>query len=491
MFLALEYIINAINISRRPVAALVIVMALGLSPLAAFAAASPPAYTLSNPSMNIPSNPPLLVSGPCSGTTGAWTCTNPCLTPDLTRPTYSNTEACTVFTLTAINNARAAIGEPALVLPSNWYTLTIARQLFVMLDMERVGDGYPPYVGINAALTTTAQTAAAANADPGKAPGFPLGNDAQGHPGMGGSWSKNLSVLYADYYWMYADGWGGTAATTANIACTSATAPGCWGHRDELLGFDPRYNPGVGLGCTTCEVGTGYAVVNGGSSYVDLVELPTGAAPATTFSWASELPFFPEGLPYTPPNPAVTTATLAPSTPPSNPAPVPTVTAARRLFNTGELDVTWSTGTRADRKALLLIYAGSTCALQIRAAVIVLTSVTHGVLKIAQTKYFFPERTYSATVSAVDSNGTPSTSGCFSLGRPDTRAGRSGRLLYRSGAALRNPLGRERVAGSVGAQLGRGVHPGRGRALSGRNLAGNGGRGRHAVLRQPGRTTLR
>ena len=108
-------------------------------------------------------------------------------------------------------------------------------------------------------------------------------------PGSGGgAWSSGYSVLVADYFWMYADGWGGSTSNTPNTACTSPGASGCWAHRDELLGADPSYNPGVGLGCTTCVMGTGYAVVNGASSFADLIELPKGAVDLT-FTWAGDV----------------------------------------------------------------------------------------------------------------------------------------------------------------------------------------------------------
>ena len=95
----------------------------------------------------------------------------------------------------------------------------------------------------------------------------------------------------ADYVWMYDDGWGG-AGNTSNIVCTSSGAAGCWAHREELLGYDPGYNPGVGLACTTCEMGTGFALVNGTSaSYVDLIEMPKSGQPAMSFTWAEEQQF--------------------------------------------------------------------------------------------------------------------------------------------------------------------------------------------------------
>jgi hypothetical protein len=385
-------------------------------------AASSPTYSLSNPSINIPAVPNILSGGWCTGGAGAWTCTNPCITTSLTWPTYSNTVACTSYALAAINNARGEIGEPTLVLPSNWYTLTIPEQLLVMADMERVSDGYPAYIGLNADLSTEAQTAATLNTDPGAAPGFSMGNDASNTPGMGGSWSEGTNVLFADYFWMYADGWGGSVTTTSNIACTSSSSLGCWGHRDELLGTDPGYNPGVGLGCTNCEMGAGYAVVNGGSSYVDLIELPAGPAPATTFSWSSEQAFFPGGLPYTPADPTVTTTTLVPSVgldiaPTSMPVGL-ALTMSKPLFNTGELDVAWTTGTQTDRESILEVYKGATCGSLLRAVTTTLNSVTQGVVGIAHKKYFSTKFIYSARVMVFGTNGAPYTDGCLDLGRP-------------------------------------------------------------------------
>jgi hypothetical protein len=176
-----------------------------------------------------------------------------------------------------------------MVLPSNWYSLSVPEQLFVIANLERTARGLPAYLGINAALSVNAQHAAQTNSDPSIAAGFIIGNDAQGEPGMGGAWAGGFSVLAADYVWMYDDGWGGSATATSNIACTSASAPGCWAHRDELLGSDAPFNPGVGLNCQNCEMGTGFAQVNGSSSFVDLIELPKGSPPAMTFTWALEL----------------------------------------------------------------------------------------------------------------------------------------------------------------------------------------------------------
>jgi hypothetical protein len=246
-----------------------------------------------NPTANIAPVPALLSSGSCTSSSGVVTCENPCVSTTGTWPVLSAPGACDNYVLTAINNARAYEGVGAMVLPSNWSSLSIQEQLFVLANLERTARGYPAYLGLNAALSAAAEHAAALASDPTAAPGFAVGTDSSGFSGIGGAWSQGYNTLVADYYWMYSDGWSGS--TTSNIDCTGPSAPGCWGHRDELLGSAPGYNPGVGLGCTTCEMGAGYAVVGGSSSYVDLIELPAGDSPAMTFTWASEVGYFADG----------------------------------------------------------------------------------------------------------------------------------------------------------------------------------------------------
>ena len=251
-----------------------------------------PAPSVSNPSANIDPSPNFLATGACSFANAVWSCANPCVVGTasaLSWPGYTGGVDCTNYILSAINNARAIEGVRPMVLPSNWFSLSVPEQLFVIADLERTARGLPPYVGINAALSADAQHSAATNSDPSIAAGFPMANDAQGSAGFGGAWSGGYAVLVADYIWMYDDAWGGSVAKTSNIACTSAGAAGCWAHRDELLGSDPGYNQGVGLGCTNCEMGTGFAMVNGRASYVDLIEIPTGSLPPMTFTWVNNV----------------------------------------------------------------------------------------------------------------------------------------------------------------------------------------------------------
>ena len=142
-----------------------------------------------------------------------------------------------------------------MVLPTNWYSFTPAKQLVVVADLERMARGLAPDVGLNATLDSAAIRAAAPNSDPHVAPGFALATDADGTPAMDGAWSSGFSVLAADYFWMSSDGWGATKASTANQACTSAASSACWAHRREPLGTVPGYDTGVGHAADGLHVG--------------------------------------------------------------------------------------------------------------------------------------------------------------------------------------------------------------------------------------------
>lgn len=240
----------------------------------------------SNPRANIVPSPNFMAPGRCADLDGSWSCANPCISGKLALPVFDESQACTSYVLLALDAARRAEQVGPMILPSNWRELDPQEQLFVLADLERTARGLPPYLGLNARLSADAQHAAQRDADPGEAPGFAVGVDLQGYYGIGGAWASGFSPLVADYFWMYADGWGGSASRTYNLGCTSPSADACWAHRDELLGFDPRFNPGVGLWCRNCEMGTGFAITDGFASFDDLIELPANNPPAMTFTWA-------------------------------------------------------------------------------------------------------------------------------------------------------------------------------------------------------------
>lgn len=237
-----------------------------------------------NPAANIAPKPNFDDSGQCTSDGNSVRCPNPCVSTTGRFPTFDDGHVCALYVLRAINAARRSEHLRAMVLPTNWQQLAVTEQLFVLADLERTARGLPPYLGLNRLLSSAAQRAAMLTQDPHLAPGFAVGVQSNGVVEANGTFAAAETVLEADYGWMYEDGWGGSASATSNFDCTSASAPSCWGHRDALLGsFD---HGGVGLTCRTCEMGTGFSIVRGESSFTDLLERPRATPPPMYFTWA-------------------------------------------------------------------------------------------------------------------------------------------------------------------------------------------------------------
>jgi hypothetical protein len=170
--------------------------------------------------------------------------------------------------LSAINRCRAFEGVGPLRLPDNWSSLTVPEQLLVVINLERIGRGLAPVIGLSATLDRFAQLGAEADADPG----FPSG------PFGGGSiWAENSDVLGADLGWMYDDGFA-----DGNIDCKRRGDQGCWGHRKIVLS-DASDTPLVG--------GGGYVHGRSYNSYT--FEMLYGyRTSGLVFRWAGELRHF-------------------------------------------------------------------------------------------------------------------------------------------------------------------------------------------------------
>jgi hypothetical protein len=190
--------------------------------------------------------------------------------------------------------------------------------LLVVLDLERVGRGLPPLAGIVASLDAVAQrgTQVAGDApgtfeDPTFPAGFSLGSGTlfayrchatgsgftcggAGNPGASIAAGGNINVLDADYGWMYDDGFGGS-----NFDCRSPNAPGCWGHRDNILGRYPTHTRFVSgtWGTSLSEVaprralpvmGAGALQPNGVGPHGNFTAIFTsvsGSVPAFIYTW--------------------------------------------------------------------------------------------------------------------------------------------------------------------------------------------------------------
>ncbi len=188
-----------------------------------------------------------------------------------------NSATCTRALLAEINYGLGTEGLAPIALPSDWASLSVAEQVFVIVDLERVDRGLEPFVGLSFVFSIDATVGAFAYADP------PLPG---GYPWVGSEWaggSGDVSALESDYGWMYDDGVGGP-----NIDCTTAGASGCWAHRDNILA--------VGS-CTTCVVGAGFGLVGGSPSMAALFVEPSGPAPPLTFTWAGNVaPYLGRGV---------------------------------------------------------------------------------------------------------------------------------------------------------------------------------------------------
>ena len=181
----------------------------------------------------------------------------------------------------ATDRAQHTEGLRSFALPRNFAHLSVPEQLLVLVDIERVSRGQSPVLGVSARANVFAQLGARRNADPF----LPA---TSGIAGLTGAWSSNyagaVNTLDANYEWMYTDGWDGKL--TFNYDCTGPRAPGCWGHRDNILENASR------MPCneSACSIVMGAGYVNlgtgdGYNSYTELFVQVSGAVPALYYTW--------------------------------------------------------------------------------------------------------------------------------------------------------------------------------------------------------------
>jgi hypothetical protein len=184
--------------------------------------------------------------------------------------------------LSAIDSARASEGvAPMGVDEAALDALPVPEQLFVVINQERIARGLAPVSSMTAQLNAAALAGAKADEDPS----FPAAlSGGSALSGGGAIWAGGItSTLEADYYWMYEDGWGGSAAATSNTPCTSATSTGCWGHRDVIL---TAFAPCAGGVAPTLVMGAASSATADGTSMAAVMVSTCGAAPAdVTLSW--------------------------------------------------------------------------------------------------------------------------------------------------------------------------------------------------------------
>ena len=206
----------------------------------------------------------------------------PDYTRDCTDGGLDDSAACTSAALAAINHAHGVEGVRPMVLPAGFTALTTSEQLFVVVDLERVDRGLPPFLGLTTDLDKNAQRGADdANdpPDPGQA------YDLDDSEWAGGS----SNALDAVYGWMYDDGFN-----SGNLDCAHRTAPGCWGHRKGILD-DFGSGANLVMGAAVAKNADTHNGDAGGTSMA--VTLAVAAAPVHKylFGWAQVVAALPPG----------------------------------------------------------------------------------------------------------------------------------------------------------------------------------------------------
>ncbi len=181
--------------------------------------------------------------------------------------------------LASIDNARALEGVgPMAISESEFVQLPAAEQLFIAINLERVGRGLPPIMYMTSQLDAFAAQGAALGRDPA-VPTTLTG----GAPAVAGDsiWAGEVSsALAADYYWMYLDGPG----TNSNVACMRGID--CWIHRDAIL----RGYPGCGAGPSVLSMGAAYSPTGfSGGSMAAVMESSCAEPSDVTLTWPQAL----------------------------------------------------------------------------------------------------------------------------------------------------------------------------------------------------------
>jgi hypothetical protein len=211
--------------------------------------------------------------------------------------------------LPVVNAARSAQEglSPLRLNISRYNRLTIAEQLFVMANLERVSRGEVPIYALTATLNAFAALGVRDGRDPEPGAGW-IGN------GFESIWSasppsRTQMVFFADLGWVYEDGPPPYHASFFNADCSRRGMSGCWGHRDAILEPAPATGP-AGL---VLIAGAAGAVGNwhGQSSMAMFFTWSIGTPRSgVTYTWAQAVKFL--GLPASYVSTTTTTTTSVP-----------------------------------------------------------------------------------------------------------------------------------------------------------------------------------
>ncbi len=167
-----------------------------------------------------------------------------------------------------LDRARANAGLPPYALPANFPSLSPPRQIFILVNLDRIQYGLAPIPGMTAALNRDALvTGVWRGTDPHVSSSRGLKTV---WPGWAGAF-YNAPMAYEG--WVWDDGLGSN-----NPRCTPYDHSRCWGHRHSVLwqyGSVSAMGAAAGRGGSRHQRGYSYIFVGGTSAY----------HPAYTYTW--------------------------------------------------------------------------------------------------------------------------------------------------------------------------------------------------------------
>ncbi len=176
---------------------------------------------------------------------------------------------CELAWLHYLDKARAHIGLRPYAVPQSFVRLPATHQLFALSNLDRIAYRLPVITGLVSQLDRAAAKGAAKLEDP-LLPAGPF------EPPWTSNFAAAPNALEGYYLWMYDDGYPGS-----NADCRRRNAPGCWGHRRDILA--------IGSGAPA-----GYKIAMGvaagrspfGGSFTTLLALAKRSVPLA-LSWTS------------------------------------------------------------------------------------------------------------------------------------------------------------------------------------------------------------
>ena len=166
-----------------------------------------------------------------------------------------------------LDRARAAVGLPPYALPADFPSLSPARQMFILTNLDRIAYGLAPIPGLTAELSHDALVSGVWRADD------PYPSNATRLNTWWPAWAGafyNAPMAYEAFVWN--DGPGST-----NPRCTPSDHSRCWGHRHTVLW---KYGTNAAMGAAAGRDSRhhrGYAMLLVGGS--------AGYAAQYTYTW--------------------------------------------------------------------------------------------------------------------------------------------------------------------------------------------------------------